>query len=209
MARYIGPVCKLCRREGVKLFLKGERCDTSKCALVRKKSEMGAKPKGAKKKLSNYAVQLREKQKLKRIYGILEKQFKNYFVKAKKQRGIVGDNLLTLLERRLDNVICRLNWVVSHRQARQLVKHGFLLVNGRRVDVPSFLVKSGDEIRLKEDKNIKELVETSLKSKGQKDIPSWLLLDTQKILAKILKIPTREDVIIPIKEQLVVELCSR
>lgn len=209
MARYTGPVCKLCRREGTKLFLKGERCNTGKCATVRRKNVPGAKAIPTRRKQSNYGIQLREKQKLKRIYGILEKQFKNYFMKAERQKGITGNNLLIFLERRLDNVVYHLNWSTSRKQARQLVRHGLLMVNNKRVDIPSFLIEKGDEIRLKGGSNIKELVEDSLKSRGQKSVPPWLVMDSKKISAKVLRLPEREDISIPVNEQLVVELYSR
>jgi small subunit ribosomal protein S4 len=209
MGRYIGPVCKLCRREGTKLFLKGERCNTGKCSFVRRKSVPGAKSITMRKKLSDYGLQLREKQKLKRIYGVLEKQFKNYFLKAEKKKGITGDNLLIFLERRLDNVVYQLNWAASRRAARQLVRHGFLMVNGRKVDIPSFLIKSGDVLSIREKGKIKELIEENLKKRGQKEIPSWLILDKDRLSAKILRLPEREDINVPVKEQLVVELYSR
>ncbi|MDI6785575.1 MAG: 30S ribosomal protein S4 [bacterium] len=209
MARYTGPVCKLCRRERIKLFLKGERCNTGKCSITRRKNAPGAKAVPMRKKQSNYGIQLREKQKLKRIYGVLEKQFKIYFMKAEKQKGITGNNLLIFLERRLDNIVYHLNWAASRSQARQLVKHGLLIVNNKRVNIPSFLAKSGDEIKIKENSNIDKLVKDSVKSRGQKSIPSWLVVDNKRISAKVLRFPEREDISIPINEQLVVELYSR
>lgn len=209
MARYTGPSCRLCRREGMKLFLKGERCATIKCAMERRAYAPGQHGQ-MKKKISPYAMQLREKQKLRRIYGILEAQCKNYFLKAEKQKGITGENLLRLLERRLDNVVYKMGLASSRNQARQMVTHGHFEVDGRKVDRPSFLVKPGNVISLKESSrekaNIRAIIE---QAKGKKSIPSWMEVDTEKMEGRILNLPTREEMEVQIQEQLIVEFYSR
>ncbi|MFZ3172972.1 MAG: 30S ribosomal protein S4 [Carboxydocellales bacterium] len=208
MARYTGPVCRLCRREGAKLYLKGDRCYTGKCAIDRRAYAPGQHGQG-RKKVSEYGLQLREKQKAKRIYGILETQFHNYFEKADRQKGVTGENLLRLLERRLDNVVFRLGYGSSRTEARQLVRHGHFIVNGSRVNIPSFLVKVGDVVAVteksKESPKLKELAESA----QSKAVPAWLEKDSAALGGKIVSIPSREDIDVQIQEHLIVELYSR
>lgn len=208
MARYTGPVCRLCRREGAKLYLKGDRCYSDKCAIDRKGYAPGQHGQG-RKKVSEYGLQLREKQKARRMYGILENQFRNYFSKADRQQGVTGDNLLRLLERRLDNVTYRLGLGGSRAEARQLVRHGHFTVNGRKVNIPSFQVKVGDVIVVKEGSRdvprIKELVEQA----ARKTPPAWLELDTDQFAGKVVALPARDQIDAPLEEHLIVELYSR
>ena len=208
MARYTGPVCKLCRREGAKLFLKGERCYKEKCAIDKKNYAPGQHGK-VKRKLSDYGVQLREKQKVKRIYGVLETQFRGYFRKAVKMEGITGANLLVTLERRLDNVVYRSGLTMSRPQARQFVTHGHITVNGKKVDIPSYLVKEGDVVGLRETSKIKDIVKLSLETAEGRGLPQWISLEKADIQAKVLKMPVREDIYGDIKEHLIVELYSK
>jgi len=209
MARYTGPKCRLCRREGIKLFLRGDRCKTNKCALERRKSVPGAPPGAARKKLSIYGMQLREKQKVKRIYGVLEAQFRRYFEMAKKMPGNTGENLLSLLERRLDNVCYLLGFAKSRNQARQLVRHGHVLVNGKKVDIPSYLVNVSDIIEVRENsRNIPFVVE-SLEERKTFDVPTWLELDKEHFRGRVVRLPERSDVTFPINETLIVELYSK
>ncbi len=210
MARYNGAVCRLCRRENEKLYLKGERCYTNKCGIVRRGFAPGQHGQGQmRKKQTEYGLQLREKQKLRRTYGILEKQFANYFVIADRKKGITGENLLQILEQRLDNVIYRLGLGVSRKEARQLVLHGHFLVNGKKANIPSFLVKIGDVITIKEKSlsspKIKELIEIS----NTRTVPEWIEYDTNTHVAKIKALPLREQIDIPVKEHLIVELYSK
>lgn len=212
MARYTGPVCKLCRREGQKLFLKGERCYSPKCAVERRDyppGEHGRLSRFRRNRPSDYAIQLREKQKLRRIYGILERQFRRYFREAERQPGMTGENLITLLERRLDNVVYRAGFADSRAQARQLVQHGHFTVNDRRVTIPSLIVRSNDVIAVRPEsrgktyfKNRREILE------GQ-NVPDWLRLDRSDLSAQVVTEPRREDVDVPVREQLVVEYYSR
>ena len=206
MARYTGPSCKLCRREGTKLYLKGERCLSDKCALNRRTSAPGQHG-AAKKKMTEYGMQLREKQKAKRYYGVLEKQFKNYYVKADNQDGIAGENLLRLLERRLDNVVFRMGLANSHKEARQLVLHGHFTLNGHKANIPSILVKVGDVVAVKETEStkIKELVEAM----GDKIAPKWLEIDKTNGSAKVVAMPERDDIDFEFNEQLIIELYSK
>ena len=209
MARYIGPVCRLCRREAMKLFLKGERCYTEKCAIEKRNFVPGQHGKARKAKLVGYGVQLREKQKVKRIYGVLEDQFRGYFETADRQRGITGETLLQLLERRLDNVTYRLGLGTSRPQARQLVRHGHFLVNGRKVDVPSYSVKVGDVVSVratsqKAPANLHAMEE--VKGRG---IPQWLSFDPGALAGRVVSLPTREQINLPVQEQLIVELYSK
>jgi small subunit ribosomal protein S4 len=208
MARYRGSVCKLCRREGMKLFLKGRRCLTDKCALE-KKSKLPGEHGHSRPRFSDYAVRLREKQKAKRIYGISEKQFRNYFLKSEKMKGVTGEILLQFLERRLDNVVFRSNFAVSHVQARQLVAHGNVFVNGKKVDIPSYLVKKGDVISIRDNERIKKLIKENMQLCEERVIPEWLELNKGKLETKVLRIPTKDDITIPIQEQLIVEFYSR
>lgn len=208
MARYSGPVCRLCRREGAKLYLKGDRCYSDKCGIDRKGYAPGLHGQG-RKKISEYGIQLREKQKARRMYGILEKQFRNYFAKADRQPGVTGENLLRLLERRLDNVIYRLGFASSRPEARQLVRHGHFTVNGAKVNIPSYSVKVGDVIKIREKSGelprIKELVEQA----AHKTPPAWLEIELDQLQGKVVAIPSREEIDAPIEEHLIIELYSR
>lgn len=208
MARYIGSVCKMCRREGEKLFLKGDRCLSDKCSFNRRSYAPGQHGQ-ARKKLSDYGMQLREKQKLRRIYGILEAQFARYFALAERKKGITGENLLQLLETRLDNVVYRLRLASSRREARQLVRHGFFRVNGRKVNIPSYQVKPGDVITLKETATNSPLIKGILEANNGQNIPEWLELDTNSWTARVNAIPSREQIDVPVQEHLIVELYSR
>jgi len=208
MARYTGPRCRLCRREGIKLYLKGDRCYTRRCALERRGYAPGQHG-HARKKATEYGMQLREKQKAKRIYGVLEAQFRNYFERAERQTGITGENLLRFLERRLDNVVYRAGLAASRSEARQLVRHGHFAVNGRKVDIPSYLVRPGDVIALRErSKNsvrIKELLERAAEQRP----PAWLSYDAERAEVRVLALPTRDQIDVPVQEHLIVELYSR
>lgn len=208
MARYTGAVCKLCRREGTKLYLKGERCYTNKCAVDRRPYAPGQHGQ-RRKKLSEYGLQLREKQKARRIYGILEKQFQNYYVEAARQKGVTGENLLRLIERRLDNVVYRLGFAASRKEARQLVRHGHFTVNGRKVNIPSYLIRIGDEIAVKDGSKdspkFKELMELA----ASKTPPAWLEVDVENLRGRVLAYPNREDIDTAIEEHLIVELYSK
>jgi small subunit ribosomal protein S4 len=206
LARDTSPQCKQCRREGQKLFLKGERCLTDKCGVERRNYPPGDHGRGRQKQ-SEYRLQLREKQKAKRYYGILEKQFANYYDKASRQQGITGENLLTLLELRLDNVLVRLGFAASRRQARQLVRHGHWLVNGRRVDIPSYQVRAGDVISIKAASSAEPAIRDATELTGQ--VPAWLQADHDTLTAKVLRKPERREVAAPVQEQLIVELYSK
>jgi len=208
LARYKDSVCRLCRRENMKLFLKGERCVTNKCAMEKRNYPPGVH--GQKRqKFSTYGIQLREKQKVKRIYGILEKQFRSYFESADRKRGITGENLLQLLERRLDNVVYRLGLASSRKLARQLVRHNHFSLNEKKVNIPSLLVKKGDEVELKL-KSIDIMpIHDSLKKMEISHIPAWLGFDQNSLKATVLDFPKREEIAIPIQEQLIVELYSK
>ncbi len=208
MARYHEPVCRLCRREGMKLFLKGERCFKEKCAVERRSYAPGQHGK-RRNKMQPYGLQLREKQKVRRVYGVLEKQFRRYFAEAARQKGVTGDNLLRLLELRLDNVVYSLGFASSRAQARQLVRHGHVRVNGRRVDVPSFQVRPGMEVALKEQMRNNVFVVDALDTAQGRGVPAWLELDAEGFRGKVLAEPKREDIRLPIQEQLIVELYSR
>jgi len=225
VARYTGPVCRICRREGEKLFLKGDRCvaisatgNRPKCAVERRGYAPGQHGQG-RKKVSQYGIQLRQKQRLRKIYGIGERQFHNYFVKAERQKGVLGENFLRILERRLDNIVYRLGFASSRTQARQMVSHGHFRVNGRRVNIPSYLVRIGDEIEMKmkeraEDKNQERYkafvagVTGRLESKGR-SVPQWLEVDAAAFRGRVVALPAREEIQIPVNEQLVVEFYSR
>ncbi len=209
MGKYIGSSCRLCRREGEKLFLKGSRCATHRCAFDRRSYAPGQHGAGRRTKLSNYGLQLREKQKVKRTYGLYEKQFKNYFAKAARGKGVTGEVLLQFLERRLDNVIYRLGFCTSRRQARQLVGHGFVFVNDHRVNIPSFLTKQNDEIFIRFKKKGKQNVDDSVKASQDRAVPEWLEVDHTHYKAKVKRLPERDDVGFPVNEQLIVELYSR
>ena len=208
MGRYIGPVCRLCRREGVKLFLKGDRCFTPKCAIERRAYGPGQHGQG-RKKLSPYAIRLREKQKLRRIYSIMERQFSTYMDKALRKKGMTGEHLLVMLERRLDNVVFRMGLASSRSQARQLVLHGHFLVNGRKVNVPSFMVKPGMKIGLTEGIRSSATVAANVEAAKNKRIPTWLQIDFDKLEGEIVSLPKRDEIDVNIREQLVVEFYSR
>jgi small subunit ribosomal protein S4 len=208
MARYIRPSCRLCRREGVKLFLKGAKCTTEKCPVSKRAFAPGQHGQ-IRKKESNYGVQLREKQKVKRIYGVLERQFKHYFKMAERAKGVTGITLLQLLERRLDNVIYRMNLTSSRAEAREIVNHGFVLINGKRVDIPAYTVKLNEEVSLKvKEPMVKRLKDTQEALKDRL-IPKWIEMDPGGLKSKIVAMPTKEDVGFPIQEQLIVELYSK
>ena len=206
MAKLIGASCRQCRREGCKLFLKGERCTSKKCAMERRPSLPGQHG-SARKRVTEYGLQLREKQKVKRAYGILEKQFRRYYEEAVRMKGVTGENMLSLIERRLDNVVYRMGIGASRSECRQIVNHGQITVNGRTVNIPSFIVKVGDIIAIKENKKELEMF------KQLKDIkivmPKWLEFDAQALTGKVLALPTREDIDLGIKEHLIIELYSR
>lgn len=208
MARYVGPVCRLCRRQGSKLFLKGERCFTTKCALEKRNYPPGQHGQ-QRKKISNYGVQLREKQKLRRIYGLNEQQFRNYFSKAVAQRGVSGDNFLRLLERRLDNVVFRLGLTDSRSQARQLVRHGHVIVNGHKVNIPSYSIAIGETVAVKEKTKGKAFLQDAVETAKNKKVPVWLEMDYDKVQGKVVSFPAREDIDTQVDELLVVEFYSR
>ncbi len=208
MARYIGPVCRLCRREGIKLFLKGERCYTDKCAIERRSYPPGQHGQG-RTKATEYSLQLREKQKLKRIYGVLERQFRRVFTLAERRRGITGENLLLLLESRLDNMIYRMGFAPSRSEARQLVRHGHFLVNHRRVTIPSYLVKPGDEIQVRESSRKVVRIQESLELAQRRGVPEWLEVNKDAFAGRVRALPTRAELTLPINEQLIVELYSK
>ena len=208
MARHTESVCRLCRRENLKLFLKGERCYTEKCAYDRRSYPPGQHGQ-ARKKFSDYGTQLREKQKVKRMYGILENQFRNIFKEADRQKGITGETLLSLLERRLDNIIYRLGFANSRNEARQLVRHNHFLVNQSKVSIPSYLVKPGDVIELREkSKKVVRILE-ALEGVARRGVPQWLELDKDQLKGSVKGLPAREDITIPIQEKLIVELFSK
>jgi len=209
MARYIGPVCRLCRREGMKLFLKGERCYTEKCAIEKRNLPPGQHGKLRKAKLVGYGLQLREKQKVKRIYGVLENQFRRYFEMADRTRGITGETLLQLLERRLDNVIYRLGLATSRAQGRQLVLHGHFLVNGRKVDVPSYSVKAGDQISVRGTSAQNATIQHAIEEVKGRGVPDWLSFDPATMAGTVVSLPSREQINLPVQEQLIVELYSK
>jgi small subunit ribosomal protein S4 len=209
MARYIGPVCRLCRREGMKLFLKGERCYTEKCAIEKRNLPPGQHGKLRKAKLVGYGLQLREKQKVKRIYGVLENQFRRYFEVADRTRGITGETLLQLLERRMDNVIYRLGLATSRPQARQLVRHGHFQVNGRKVDVPSYQLKAGDVITVRGTSAQAPAIVHAMEEVKGRGIPEWLTFDPAAMTGRVQSLPTREQINLPVQEQLIVELYSK
>ncbi len=210
MARYREAVCRLCRREGVKLFLKGQRCLTDKCEIEKRNFAPGQHGKSRRPKVVGYGLQLREKQKLRRLYGILEDQFRSYFEKAARTKGVTGENLLLMLERRLDNTIYRLGLASSRAAARQLVRHGHIEVGGRKVNIPSFVVVPGQEIGIKESSRNLDAVQKSLDLSGGRALPPWLqLMDRATLKARVISLPKREDVNFPIQEQMVVELYSK
>ncbi|TWJ18312.1 30S ribosomal protein S4 [Geobacter argillaceus] len=208
MARYTGPSCRLCRRQNMELYLKGERCYTDKCAIKRRNYPPGQHGQ-ARVKVTDYGVQLREKQKVRRIYGILEKQFRSYFQEADRMKGVTGENLLSLLERRLDNTIYRLGFASSRTEARQLVKHSHITLNGRKANIPSIIVKPGDVLELREKSRKIAVVNDSLAAVVRRGVPQWLELDKDAFKGVVKALPLREDISLPIQEQLIVELYSK
>ena len=208
MARNIGPICKLCRREGMKLYLKGNRCDTGKCAVARRDYPPGQHA-WRRRKMSDYAFGLREKQKVKRFYGLMERQFRLYFAEAQRIKANTGEALLILLERRLDNVVARLGFAPSHRQARQLVSHGHITVNGKKVNIPSYLVSLGDVIAPASKEKAQKLVRDNLELTRNLGLPSWLERTTEPLQGRVSALPNRDEVPIPVQEQLIVEFCSK
>ena len=208
MARYTGSVCRQCRREGVKLFLKGDRCFSEKCAINKRHTPPGMHGQGRKKQ-SEYGIELREKQKVRRAYGVLESQFRKYYETAANMRGITGENMLSLLERRLDNVAYRLNFGDSRPMARQMVTHGHIMVNGRRVDVPSYRVKAGDVVSVAPKSKELLVIKSALVSNERMQVPAWLEVDIEKLQGNVLSLPNRDQIDLDINEQLIVELYSK
>ena len=208
MARLTGAVCRLCRREGLKLFLKGDRCFKEKCAFERRGYAPGQHGR-RRTKVQNYGIQLREKQKVKRMYGVLERQFRGYFVRAAKAKGVTGANLLQTLERRLDNVVYRLGFASSRSMARQLVSHGHILVNGRKMTVPSALVKPGGVVALREKSRKNEQIKICVDTAKGRGVPAWLDLDADQFKGTVRQLPGRDEILMPIQEQLIVELYSK
>jgi len=210
LARYRDAKCRLCRREGMKLFLKGDRCFKDSCAIEKRNWPPGVHGRDRRRKMSGYGLQLREKQKVRRIYGVLEKQFSNYFEKADKKKGITGEMLLTSLERRLDSVVFRLGFAFSRNQARQLIAHGHIFVNGRKVDIPSAQSSAGDVVTLRERSRKNQQVLDSVATVGGRGgVPAWLELDADNLKGAVVSLPKREDLQMPIEEQLIVELYSK
>jgi small subunit ribosomal protein S4 len=210
MGRYTGPSCRLCRREGIKLMLKGARCETAKCAMERQwRSYPPGQHNWRRSRASEYGVRLREKQKVKRYYGVFERQFVKYFHEANRIKGNTGSALLSLLERRLDNVIYKLGMAASRAAARQTVGHGHVWVNGRCVSAPSYRVRVGDKLTIKGSERSKKFVRSSLEELGEPHVQNWLKLDMTQLTAEVVALPTRDDVMIPVEEQLIVELCSQ
>lgn len=208
MARNVGPQCRQCRREGMKLFLKGDRCFTDKCAFERRAYAPGQHGQG-RRKLSEYGMQLREKQRAKQMYGILERQFRRYFEMADQMKGVTGDNLVLILERRLDNMVYRMGFARSRSQARQLVKHGHFLINGRRVNIPSYLVCQGDSVTVAEGSQKMAAITEAMESVERRGLAEWLLVEKGEFRAKLMAYPSREQLALPIQEQLIVELYSK
>lgn len=209
MARYTGSVCRLCRREGTKLFLKGDRCYSAKCAISKRPTPPGQHGQARAKKMSEYGMQLREKQKAKFIYGVLEKPFRNYYAKAEKMEGQAGENLLILLERRLDNVVFRMGFGRTRRETRQIVDHKHILVNGKQVNIPSYIVKAGDTVEIKEkckgSQRYKDIIEVT----GGRLVPEWIEADQEALKGTVKELPTREMIDVPVNEVLIVELYSK
>lgn len=208
MARYTGPVCRLCRRAGEKLYLKGDKCYTDKCPVDRRSYPPGEHGQG-RRKVSDYALHLQEKQNLRRIYGVLERQFQRYYELAAKTKGVTGDTLIQILERRLDNVVFRLGFGASRAQARQLVMHGHVAVNGRKVDIPSYLVKPGDVIAIRERSRELDLIKANVEAAQQRGVPGWLSFSPETVSGEVLELPRREQIDLDVEEHLVVEYYSR
>jgi small subunit ribosomal protein S4 len=208
LARYTGPSCRLCRRENLKLFLKGERCYTDKCAFERRQYPPGQHGQG-RTKFSSYGEQLREKQKVKRVYGLLEKQFRLTFNRAARKRGVTGDNLIAILESRFDNMVYRLGFAASRNDARQLIRHGHFTVNGTKVNIPSSILKPGDVVQPREKSTKIEKIKESVETAKQRGVPAWLEIDVEKFEGKVVALPKRDEITMPMNEQLIVELYSR
>ncbi|MHC1695753.1 MAG: 30S ribosomal protein S4 [Eubacteriales bacterium] len=208
MARYTGPACRLCRREGMKLFLKGERCYSDKCAVVRRNTPPGQHG-ASRKKTEEYGLQLREKQRAKRYYGVAEKQFKKYFVKADKKEGMSGENLLIILESRYDNVVFRMGMAESRKEARQLVRHAHFLLNGKKADIPSIILKAGDVVSVAQKSRASAKIKELAENLPQRQAPKWLEVDKDNLSAKVAVMPSRDDVDFPFEEHLIVELYSK
>ena len=208
MARYIGALCRICRREGEKLFLKGDRCNTEKCAIERRKYPPGQHGQGFRK-LSDYGIQLREKQKVRKMYGLLEKQFRKYFYESERRKGITGEVLLQLIEGRLDTVVFRMGFAPNRRRARQIIGHGHIRVNGRAVNLPSYATKTGDLVEVKEASRAMPEIADSLAKSGHRGIPGWVEVDGANFRGKVLHIPSRDEIQLPVQEQLIVELYSK
>lgn len=208
MARYTGAVCKLCRREGKKLFLKGDRCYTSKCSVERRSYAPGQHGQ-SRKKVSEYGMQLRAKQTARRYYGILEGQFHKYFLMAERKQGVTGENLLQICESRLDNVIYTAGWANSRAEARQLVNHGHFTVNGKKVDIPSYLTKAGDVVSIREKSRDSEKIKSVLEANSSRPVPAWMDVDSSAYTAKVVKLPAREEITTPVEEHLIVEFYSK
>ena len=209
MARYTGSVCRICRRENLKLFLKGDRCYSDKCAFDRRGYPPGQHGQRRGRKTSDYGIQLREKQKVKRMYGLSEKQFHLFFERAEHQKGITGTNLLVFLERRLDNVVYRLGFVNSRAQGRHFVRHNHFLINGKKVNIPSYLIKIGDVVEIREKSRKIQILEDALAAVVRRGIPQWLDLEKETMKGMVKEFPSREDITTPIQEQLIVELYSK
>lgn len=209
MARYTGPVCRLCRREDMKLFLKGDRCYTDKCGFERRAYPPGQHGQNRRRKNSDYGEQLREKQKVKRIYGIAERQFRGYYYRASRMKGVTGENLLQLLERRLDNIVYRLGFASNHAEARQLVRHGHFSINGSRVNIPSYLVRANDAITVRESSKKMPRLTENLGAVDRRGVPQWLELDKDNFRGRVKAMPAREDLKMDIREQLIIELYSK
>lgn len=212
MARYLGPACKLCRREGAKLYLKGDKCYTEKCPFEARAFPPGQHGREAgfrKRTATNYTIQLREKQKVRRIYGVLERQFRRYFREAQRRPGLTGENLLVLLETRLDNIVYRLGFADSRSQARQLVEHGHFTVNGRKVTIPSYVVRIGDAIAVRPESRRHPYFKDRRELLGKRNVPSWLVLDEELLGGRVLALPTRQEIDVSVQEQLIVEFYSR
>lgn len=209
MGRYVDAKCRLCRREGERLFLKGSRCHTAKCAIAKRAYAPGMHAFRRRGRLSDYGLRLREKQKAKRIYGVRETQFRNYFAEANRGMGNTGEALLVLLERRLDNVIFSLGFGESRAQARQIISHGHIYVDGRRVNIPSYLVRVGQVVAARPKKKSQDFLKERLEARKGEPVPGWLALDEKKLEGRVVQLPTKEDVVLPIQENYIVEFCSR
>ncbi len=208
MARYTGAVCKLCRREGKKLYLKGERCYTGKCAVERRAYAPGQHGQ-SRKKATEYGLQLRAKQQAKRYYGIQEGQFYKYFLMAERKQGVTGENLLRICESRLDNVVYLLGWANSRAEARQLVTHGHYKVNGKKVNIPSYLIKAGDEVAIADKSKESTKIKATVEANASRPVPQWLDLNAEALTGKVIALPTREQIMVPVEEHLIVELYSK